>query len=195
MCGHTSKGPFLLKSWLIQEPGGKNQGSNERFEAESPQDLCVYCAPWQRTNLNELRFIVPKLWQLAVFCTCRNLVKELRFAKKFPLRKQCVSELLFSNFVMCCHTWARQWIHFELKSRLIHNRATRIRIALLWFDSRASSTLPYLHQTIGSFQMTGWLKQQESNTYQKWSVMMTEEPRICCHTSNRQLTYFKWWAD
>jgi len=139
------KGPILIEELTNSRARGEKSRSKRAFRSrKSPKIFVCTVPPGTVLIQNELKFTVPKLWQLAVFCTCRNLSKELRFAKKFPLRKQWVSELLFSNFVMRCHTLARQWIHFELTSRLLHKRAIRIRIALLWFDSRASSALPHL---------------------------------------------------
>jgi len=43
---------------------------------------------WPRTVLIliEFKFIVPELWHLVVFCTCRILPEGLKFVQKFPLR-------------------------------------------------------------------------------------------------------------
>jgi len=52
---------YLFNVWRVTSPNSNNKGSNERFEANlnlyqvpllCTDDLCLYGAPWHRTNSN-----------------------------------------------------------------------------------------------------------------------------------------------
>ena len=107
--------------------GGKMKNPNERCKSnlnldQVPSNLycksfLIYHAPWHRTTLN--KFSVPKSWLLIVSCTCRILLKGLRFVVNCPLRR-----LLHSTWREAADKIIRDMTHSWL-TWLIH----------MWHDS------------------------------------------------------------
>jgi len=62
---------------------------------------------WPRTVLIliEFKFIVPELWQLVVFCTCRILPEGLKFVENFPLQYTCS----YTNTSTNAHAYAHAY--------------------------------------------------------------------------------------
>jgi len=95
---------------------------------------------WPRTVriLIEFKFIVPELWQLVVFCTCRILPEGLKFVENFPLRSDGWK-------VSCLHsdTWKGTQVSFLISGwSFIY---TGLFVTYIW---RASGTPWVYHRTL-----------------------------------------------
>ena len=72
---------------------------------------------WPRTVLIliEFEFIIPELWQLVVFCTCRILPEGLKFVENFPLQILNISKYWI--------IWNRKSEQIVMSSWCVKNRA------------------------------------------------------------------------